>query len=87
MLSVWTLDNKIYMKTSPEGSLIKINGLEDLENVWRKHEIPEDDKLYRKWGWKPNRSMRMEHPQNLYGLFVVYKYECVDDIIINFTIA
>ena len=31
--------------------------------------------------------MRMEHSQNLYGLFVVYRYVCVDDIIINFTIV
>ena len=29
----------------------------------------------------------MEHSQNLYGLFVVYRYMCVDDIIINFIIA
>ena len=29
----------------------------------------------------------MEHSQNLYGLFVVYRYVCVDDIIINFTIV
>ena len=85
LLSVWTLDCKIYVKTSPEGRPIKINDLEDLENVWRKHEIPKDDKLYGKWGRKPNRSMRMEHSQNFYGLFVVYVYVCVDVIIINFT--
>ena len=29
----------------------------------------------------------MEHSQNFYGLFVVYRYVCVDDIIINFTIV
>ena len=33
LLSVWTLDCKIYVKTSPEGRPIKINDLEDLENV------------------------------------------------------
>ena len=33
LLSVWTLDGKIYVKTSPEGRPIKINDLEDLENV------------------------------------------------------
>ena len=33
LLSVLTLDGKIYVKTSPEGRLIKINDLEDLENV------------------------------------------------------
>ena len=49
------------MKTSPEDRPIKINDLEDLENVQRKHDIPKDDKLYRKWERKPNRSMRMEH--------------------------
>ena len=27
----------------------------------------------------------MEHSQNVYGLFVVYVYVCVDVIIINFT--
>ena len=75
------------MKTSPEGRPIKINDLEDLENIQRKHEIPRDNKLYGKWGRKPNRRMRMEHSQNLYGLFVVYRYVCVDDIIINFTIV
>ena len=32
-LSVWTLDGKIYVKTSPEGRPIKINDLKDLENV------------------------------------------------------
>ena len=73
------------MKTSPEGRPIKINDLEDLENIQRKHEIPRDNKLYGKWGRKPNRRMRMEHSQNLYGLFVVYRYVCVDDIIIHFT--
>ena len=71
------------MKTSPEGRPIKINDLEDLGNIQRKHEIPRDNKLYGKWGRKPNRRMRMEHSQNLYGLFVVYRYVCVDDIIIN----
>ena len=75
------------MKTSPVGRPIKINDLEDLENIQRKHEIPRDNKLYGKWGRKPNRRMRMEHSQNLYGLFVVYRYVCVDDIIINFTIV
>ena len=75
------------MKTSPEGRPIKINDLEDLGNIQRKHEIPRDNKLYGKWGRKPNRRMRMEHSQNLYGLFVVYRYVCVDDIIINFTIV
>ena len=74
------------MTTSPEGRPIKINDLEDLENIQRKHEIPRDNKLYGKWGRRPNRRMRMEHSQNLYGLFVVYRYVCVDDIIINFTI-
>ena len=29
----------------------------------------------------------MEHSQNVYGLFVVYMYVCVDVIIINFTIV
>ena len=75
------------MKTSPEGRPIKINDLEDLENIQRKHEIPRDNKLYGKWGRKPNRRMRMEHSQNLYGLFVVYRYVSVDDIIVNFTIV
>ena len=75
------------MKTSPEGRPIKINDLEDLGNIQRKHEIPRDNKLYGKWGRKPNRRMRMEHSQNLYGLFVVYRYVCVDDIFINFTIV
>ena len=75
------------MKTSPGGRPIKINDLEDLENIQRKHEIPRDNKLYGKWERKPNRRMRMEHSQNLYGLFVVYRYVCVDDIIINFTIV
>ena len=28
----------------------------------------------------------MEHSQNFYGLFVVYRYVCLDDININFTI-
>ena len=31
LLSVWTLDGKIYVKTSPEGRPIRINELEDLE--------------------------------------------------------
>ena len=75
------------MKTSLEGRPIKINDLKDLENIQRKHEIPRDNKLYGKWGRKPNRRMRMEHSQNLYGLFVVYRYVCVDDIIVNFTIV
>ena len=33
LLSVWTLDGKVYVKTSPEGRPIKINDLEDLENL------------------------------------------------------
>ena len=33
LLSVWTLDGKVYVKTSPEGRLIKINDLEDLESL------------------------------------------------------
>ena len=33
LLRVWTLAGKIYMKTSPEGRPIKINDLEDLENL------------------------------------------------------
>jgi len=33
LLSVWSLDGKIYVMTSPEGRPIKINDLEDLENV------------------------------------------------------
>ena len=74
------------MKTSPEDRPIKINDLEDLENVQRKHDIPKDDKLYGKWDRKSNRSTRMEHSQNFYGLFVVYRFVCLDDININFTI-
>ena len=31
--SVWTLDGKVYVKTSPEGRPIKINDLEDLESL------------------------------------------------------
>ena len=31
--SVWTLDGKVYVKTSPEGRAIKINDLEDLESL------------------------------------------------------
>ena len=33
LLSVWTPDGKIYVKTSPEGRPIKINDLEDLEDL------------------------------------------------------
>ena len=33
LLSVWTLDDKIFVKTSPEGSPIKINEIEDLETI------------------------------------------------------
>ena len=33
LLSVWTLDGKVYVKTSPEGRPIKINDLEDLESL------------------------------------------------------
>ena len=33
LLNVWTLDGKIYVKTSPEGRPIKINDLEDLQNL------------------------------------------------------
>ena len=81
-----TLDSKIYVKTSPEDRPIKINDLEDLENVQRKHDIPKDDKLYGKWERKSSRRTRMEHSQNFYGLFVVYRYVCLDYININFTI-
>ena len=40
LLSVWTLDGKIFVKTSPEGSPIKINEIEaethkDLKRVTR----------------------------------------------------
>ena len=65
-----TLDSKIYVKTLPEDRPIKINDLEDLENVQRKHDIPKDDKLYGKWERKSNRSTRMEHSQNFYGLLL-----------------
>ena len=33
LLSVWTLDGNIFVKTSPEGSSIKINEIEDLETI------------------------------------------------------
>ena len=33
LLSVWTLDGKVYVRTSPEGRPIKISELEDLENL------------------------------------------------------
>ena len=33
LLSAWTLDGKVYVKTSPEGRSIKINDLEDLESL------------------------------------------------------
>ena len=33
LLSVWSLDSKVYFKSSPEGRPIKINELEDIENV------------------------------------------------------
>ena len=33
LLSVWTLDGKIFVKTSPNGSPIRINELEDLEAI------------------------------------------------------
>ena len=86
LLSVWTLDGKIYVKTSPEGRPIKINDLEDLETYNQKQKIPKDDTLYVTDGdGNRNRSMRMEHSQNSYGLFVVYRYACVDVISINFS--
>ena len=31
LLSVWSMDGKIYVKTSPQGTPIKINELEDLD--------------------------------------------------------
>ena len=31
ILSVWTMDGKIFIKTSPEGRPIKINELDDLD--------------------------------------------------------
>ena len=31
ILSVWTMDGKIFIKTSPEGRPTKINELEDLD--------------------------------------------------------
>ena len=31
ILSVWTMDGKIFIKTSPEGRAIKISKLEDLD--------------------------------------------------------
>ena len=40
LLSVWTLDGKIYVKTSPEGRPIKIYDLEDLEDLQRKQKFP-----------------------------------------------
>ena len=33
LLSVWTLDGKIFVKTSPDGSPIRINELEDLDAI------------------------------------------------------
>ena len=33
LLSIWTLDGKIFVKTSPNGSPIRINELEDLEAI------------------------------------------------------
>ena len=33
LLNVWTLDGKVYVKTSPEGRPMKINDLEDLESL------------------------------------------------------
>jgi len=31
--SVWTLDGKVYVKTSPDGSPVRIYCLEDLDNL------------------------------------------------------
>ena len=33
LLSVWTLDSQIFVKTSPQGIPIKINEIEDLETI------------------------------------------------------
>lgn len=33
LLSVWTMDGKIYVKTSPQGRPLRINELDDLENI------------------------------------------------------
>ena len=33
VLSVWSMDGAIYVKTSPDGRPIKINDLEDLESL------------------------------------------------------
>ena len=33
LLSIWTLDGKIYVKTSPEGTPKKIYYVEDLDNI------------------------------------------------------
>ena len=43
--------------------------------------------MYVKRGQKLNGSLRMDHSQNIYGLFVVYRYVCVDVIITNSTIV
>ena len=40
VLSVWSMDGKIYVKTSPQGTPIKINELEDLDYLWLDCRIP-----------------------------------------------
>lgn len=34
LTSVWSLDGKIYVKTSPDGAPKRIQSHEDLDNVW-----------------------------------------------------
>ena len=33
LISVWTIDGKIFVKTSPSGSSVRIHCLEDLDNL------------------------------------------------------
>ena len=33
LVSVWTIDGKIFVKTSPSGSSVRIHCLEDLDNL------------------------------------------------------
>lgn len=33
--SVWSMDGKIYVKTSPDGAVQRIHSQEDLDNLWQ----------------------------------------------------
>ena len=80
LLSVWTLDGKIFVKTSPNGSPIRINELEDLEAIWSKQHLWRIDReqriIFEKFNWGQRRTEALKEKDSALLYLVIYFFNC-----------